>query len=120
MISAVVSVLSVAVRVGVLRLGGVGSSGPHSVQVELLVVGVEGLSVRLPLVKVVVAVRRLPAVVAHVRHRRLGQRRRVLGVWVAAHRSGVVRQNPRDLLLVDLPGAHGASSCPQFTEKVPS
>lgn len=106
MVSVVMSELSVAVRVGVFRFGGVRSRGSHSVQVKLVVVRVHGLSVRLTLVVFVLAVRRLSAEVAHVRHRRLGQSWGVLGVRVAAHRSRQVGQNTRDLLLVRLSGAH--------------
>lgn len=87
MISVVMSELSVAICVGVFRFGGVRSSGSHSVQIELVVVRVHGLSVRLTLIVFVLAVGRLSAVVAHVSHRRLGESRRVLGVRVATHRS---------------------------------
>lgn len=101
------SELSVAIRVGVFRFGGVRSRGSHSVQVKLVMVRVHGLSVRLTLVIFVLAVGRLSAEVAHVRHRRLGQSRGILGVRVAAHRSRQVGQNTRDLLLIRLSGAHG-------------
>ena len=113
MISVVMSVLSVAIRVGVFRFGGVGSCGSHSVQVKLMVVRVHGLSVRLTLIIFVVAVGRLSAVVAHVRHRRLGESRRVLGIRVATHRSGKIGQNTRNLLLIRLSGAHDESSPPE-------
>lgn len=107
MISVVMSVLSVAVRVRVFRFSGVRPCGSHAVQVELMVVRVHGLSVRLTLVIFVMVVRRLSTVVAHVRHRGLGQSRGVLGARVAAHRSWQVGQNTRDLLVVRLCGAHG-------------
>ena len=113
MISVVMSVLSVAVRVGVFRFGGVCSGGSHPVQIELVVVRVHGLSVRLTLIIFVVAVGRLSAVVAHVRHRRLGKSRGVLGVRVATHRSGKISQNTRYLFLIGLSGAHGESNAPE-------
>lgn len=117
-VSVVMSELSVAVRVGVFRFGGVRSRGSHSVQVKL-VVRVHGLSVRLTLVVFVLAVSRLSAEVAHVGHRRLGQSWGVLGVRVAAHRSRQVGQNTRNLLLVRLPGAHGwrQTLLPKWTQE---
>lgn len=108
MISVVMSVLSVAVRIRIFRFGRVRSSGSHSVQIELVMVGVHRLSVRLTLVKFVVA--RLSTVVAHVRHGRLRESWRILGVRVAAHRSGKVGQNAGNLFVVCLSGAHDA--CP--------
>lgn len=118
MISVVMSVLSVAICVWVFGFRGVRSGCCHSVQIELVVVRVHGLSVRLTLVIFVVAVGRLSAVVAHVRHRRLGQRRGVLGARVATHRSWQVGQNTRYLLLVRLSGAHGENKQPSRV-KVP-
>lgn len=114
MISVVMSVLSVAVRVGILGFGRVRSRRSHPVQIELVVVRVHGLSIRLALVVLVVAVGRLSAVVAHVRHRGLWESRGVLGARVAAHRSGEIRQNTRDLLLVALSGAHGEGGAPEL------
>lgn len=116
MISVVMSELSVAIRVRVFGFGGVRSGGSHSVQIKLVVVRVHGLSVRLTLVVFVLAVRRLSAVVAHVRHRGLGQSWGVLGVRVAAHRSWQIGQNTRNLLLVRLSGAHGGKQPLQSTE----
>ena len=115
-ISVVMSELSVAIRVRVFGFGGVRSGSSHSVQIKLVVVRVHGLSVRLTLVVFVLAVRRLSAVVAHVRHRGLGQSRGVLGVRVAAHRSWQIGQNTRNLLLVRLSGAHGGKQPLQSTE----
>lgn len=116
MVPVVMSELSVAVRVGVLGLGGVASCGSHPVQVKLVVERVHGLSVRLTLVIFVLAVGRLSAVVAHVRHGRLRERRRVLGVRVATHRSRQVGQDTRDFLLVNLSGAHGGKAARQSEE----
>ena len=108
-VSVIMSVLSVRVCVRVLGFRGVHPCvPPHSVQVKLVMVRVHGLPVALALVVLVVAVGRLAAVVAHVRHRRLGQGRRVLGARVATHRSWEIGQNARDLLLVSLSGAHRA------------
>lgn len=105
-ISVVMPELSVAVCV-VFRFGGVGSGGSHPVQIKLVMVRVHGLSVRLVLIIFVLAVCRLSAVIAHIRHRRLGESRGVLGVRVATHRSWKIGQNARNLLLIGLPGAHG-------------
>lgn len=69
MISVVMSILSVAICVGVFGFGGIRSSGSHSVQIKLMMVRVHGLSVRLTLIIFVLAVGRLSAVVAHVCHR---------------------------------------------------
>lgn len=69
MISVVMSELSVAVCVGVFRFGGVCACGSHSVQIKLMMVRVHGLSIRLALIIFVLAMGRLSAVVAHVRHR---------------------------------------------------
>lgn len=114
MISVVMSVLSVAICIGVFRFGGVSSGSSHSVQIKLVVVRVHGLSVRLTLIIFVMAVGRLSAVVAHVRHGRLGESRRVLGVRVATHRSGKIGQNTCNLLLIRLSGAHDESSPPEY------
>lgn len=91
--SAVLAVL-VAVRVAVriLGLGAVGSRAAHSAHVKLVV----GRVVRplcVHLTRVVVMVALVCCVVAHVRGRRLGQSRRVLGTRVAAHRAGEISRN---------------------------
>lgn len=115
MISVVMSILCVAV--GILRFGRVRSRRSNSVQSKLMVISVHWLSVRLSLVIVVVAVGRLTAVVAHVCHRGFRQSRGVLGAGVAAHRSGKICQNIRDLLLEALPGAHNEINVPRFLKQ---
>lgn len=106
------SELSVPVRV-VFRFGGVRSGSSHPVQIKLVMVRVHGLSVRLALVILVLAVGRLSAVIAHIRHRRLGESRGVLGVRVATHRSWKIGQNTSNLLLISLSGVHGKNKPPR-------
>lgn len=115
-ISVVMPELSVAVCV-VFRFGGVGSGGSHPVQIKLVMVRVHGLSVRLVLIIFVLAVCRLSAVIAHIRHRRLGESRGVLGVRVATHRSWKIGQNASNLLLIGLSGAHGKNKPPRWGER---
>lgn len=67
MISVVMSILSVGICVRVFRLGGINSRTTHSIQIELVMVGIHLLPVGLTLVIFVMAVSRLSAVVAHVR-----------------------------------------------------
>lgn len=117
-ISVVMSELSVAVCV-VFWFGGVRSGAPHPVQIKLMVVRVHGLSVRRALIIFVLAVRRLSAVIAHIRHRGLGESRGVLGVRVATHRSWKIGQNASNFLLIGLSGAHGNKNKPPRREKSP-